>query len=94
MTKNIETGSYPFKAEFAKTTIAFTSSERPTISDYNTRYADIFGKYPNVRCVITVDENSGYQLQQDPQFTYKDGLIDTIYFDIGEAVSGCLILSL
>jgi len=95
MTKNTETRAYPVKTELAKTVIEFTSSECPTISDYNPLYADIFGQYPNVRCIIKVDENSGYQLQQDPQFTYKDGLIDTVWFDMsGNPSSGCLILSL
>lgn len=93
MTKNTETRSYTAKVELAKTIFEFSNEATPAISNYNRDYAATYGQYPDVRCYITVDKNSRYQLQQMPQFTLVDGLIGTIYFDMGGAESGCLVLS-
>lgn len=88
MKKNI-----PAKVELFKTIIDFTKDAKPTISDYNTLYAEIFGQYPNVQCIIMIDAENGYQPQLMPFYTYVGGLIDTIYFDIGAENTGYLILS-
>jgi hypothetical protein len=94
MTNKTETLSYTVKVELVKTIFEFSNSERPTISDYNTLYADIYGQYPNVRCIINITENNRSQRQQDPQFTYVDGKLDTVYFDFfGDPQSGYLVLS-
>lgn len=93
MTTNIENQPKTIKVEGRKTIFEFEATECPTISDYNSLYAEKYGQYPDVRCIINVDENNRHQLQQDPQFTLVDGLIDTIWFYPGEAVSGCLVLS-
>lgn len=76
-----------------KDVIIFTALEIPILINYNTLYAATHGQYPSVRCWIDVDATTGYELQQMPQFTYINGLIDTIYFypDQG-AISGKIIL--
>jgi len=85
--------------------VPFTSLEIPIIANYQTvqtdpedptktiNYAEDFGETPSVRCVIIVDVNTEYQLQQMPQFTKVDGKIDTIWFYPGEIVTGYLIIS-
>jgi len=93
MTTNIENQPKTIKVEGRKTIFEFEATECPTISDYNSLYAEKYGQYPDVRCIINVDENNCYQRQQDPQFKLVNGLIDTISFDLGGAESGCLVLS-
>lgn len=93
MTNKIETRPNSIRVEDGKTIFDFTSSERPTISDYTSLYAPTYGQYPNVRCIITIDENNGSQSMQNPLFKYKDGLIEDIFFDIKGTESCCLVLS-
>jgi len=84
----------------------FTNTELPTISGYQSdrtdpedalktiNYAELYGNDPNVRCIIVLDANNSYQLQQMPLFTFIDGLLDTIHFDMtGNPSSGYLIIS-
>lgn len=76
-----------------KKRIDFTADATPTISDYQTKWAATYGEYPDVKCIIMIDANNGYQRQQMPQMTFVDGKLDSIYFDLGEKLSGYLILS-
>jgi hypothetical protein len=83
----------------------FTALEIPIISNYQTdqvdpedaaktiNYAELYGEDPCVRCIIVVDANTEYQLQQMPQFTKVGGLIDTVFFTPGFECSGRLIIS-
>lgn len=64
----------------------------PTISDYQATYAAVHGEYPLVRLIIIVDANTEYESAQRPQFTKVDGLIDTIFFDLGSEFTGYIIL--
>lgn len=85
--------------------VPFTASSQPTISDYQTdqedpedalktlNYSEDYGEYPQIRLVITVDESTRYESQQKPQFTYVDGLIDTIFFDLGDELTGYILIS-
>jgi hypothetical protein len=79
--------------------IEFTASALPIIEGYQAAQLDGFnlsedyGENPNVRCVIIVDANTEYQLQQSPQFTKVDGLIDTIFFDLAEELTGYILIS-
>jgi len=79
--------------------IDFEDSTTPTIEDYQDDQVDGFnlaedyGENPLVRCIIIVDANTEYQLQQMPQFTLVDGLIDTIFFDLAEQLSGYILIS-
>lgn len=79
--------------------IDFTASALPTISGYQSdqidgfNLAEDYGENPLVRCIIIVDANTEYQLQQMPQFTKVGGLIDTIFFDLQEELSGYLLIS-
>jgi hypothetical protein len=70
-----------------KDVIEFTATALPTIT-----WAATHGQYPEVRCIVVVDSTTEYELQQKPQFTKVDGLIDTIFFDIGEEMTGYIIL--
>ena len=83
----------------------FTNTELPTISGYQSdrtdpedalktiNYAELYGNDPNVRCIIVLDANNSYQLQQMPLFTFVDGLLDAIRFEPGQLFSGYLIIS-
>jgi hypothetical protein len=85
--------------------VPFTALLQPIIEDYQVEqvdpedaaktlnYAEDFGENPGVRCIITVDANTEYQLQQMPQFTKVDGLIDTIFFDLQEELTGYILIS-
>jgi hypothetical protein len=86
--------------------VPFTSIDNPTIVNYQTtqvdpedaaktiNYAEIYGEDPNVRCIIEVDAATSYQLQQMPQFTFIDGLLDTVTFYPGQGSINChLIIS-
>lgn len=64
----------------------------PTVSDYDNLFADVFGQYPLVRLIIVIDANTEYESAQRPQFTKVDGLIDTIFFDLGVETTGYIIL--
>lgn len=75
-----------------KEIITFTNDSTPTISSYQSIYAPIHGQYPTVRLVIILDAGSEYQSMQNPIITKVNGLIDTIYFDIGEPTNGYIIL--
>lgn len=70
----------------------FTDDATPTISDYQTNYTAIHGEYPLVRLVIVIDSLTEYESAQRPYFTKVDGLIDTIYFDLGSPFTGYIIL--
>ena len=76
-----------------KKIIPFTATATPTIPNYQTTYAATYGEYPDVKCIIMNDANNGYQRQQMPQMTFVDGKLDSIYFDLGEKLSGYIILS-
>ncbi|MBV5326141.1 MAG: hypothetical protein JZU65_00670 [Chlorobium sp.] len=85
--------------------VPFTSSTTPTIANYQDdqtdpedalktiNYASDFGETPLIRCIIVTSSTVEYQLQQMPQFTKVDDLIDSIFFDIGDALTGYLIIS-
>lgn len=79
--------------------ITFEDSATPTIEDYQDdqvdgyNLAEDYGENPLVRCIIVVDANTEYQLQQMPQFTLVDGLVDTIFFDLGEEMTGYILIS-
>jgi predicted transcriptional regulator len=76
-----------------KTIITFTNEDIPTIPNYNLLYSSLHGQNPDVRCIIQVSPTVRYERQQNPQFTYVSGLISTIYFELGEELTGYLILT-
>lgn len=79
--------------EFTKTIFEFTQEATPRISGYDSQFANFYGQFPDVKCIIKVDASSGYQQQQMPLFDYINGRIDSIYFDMGGAADGFLVLS-
>lgn len=78
--------------ETPKTIIPVINDALPTITAYDDNYAFVHGQYPLVRLIIVVDANTEYESAQRPQFTKVDGLIDTIYFDLGTEFTGYMIL--
>lgn len=86
--------------------VPFVAQTYPSIINYQTtqvdpedaaktiNYAEIYGEDPNIRCIIEVDANTSYQLQQMPQFTFVAGLLDTAWFlGIDAPATGHLIIS-
>lgn len=80
------------KLTVPKEIIPFTDIDIPIITGYQALYGAAHGENPDVRCIITVDADNEYELQQMPQFTKIAGLIDTIFFTPGFTCSGKLIL--
>lgn len=76
-----------------KTIIEFTSDAMPTITNYNEVFAADYGQYPNVRLITETENGERFDTKQAPKFTYKEGCIDTISFDLGYEATGCIVLS-
>ncbi len=86
--------------------VPFTNIEYPSIESYQTdqtdpedaaktiNYAEIYGDDPSVRCIIVLDENTSFQLQQMPQFVKTAGKLTRVWFDMtGNPSNGYLIIS-
>lgn len=79
--------------------IKFTASALPTITNYNTLYAPMHGQFPRLNLIIDNGNGTRYERQQMPQFTTlttgggMDDLIDTIFWDLGEALTGWIIIN-
>lgn len=74
-----------------KLTIEFTHESRPAIRDYNTYLAGDYGLYPSVSLIIIEDDENWYESAQRPCFKIADGLIDKIYWDLGEPRNGFIV---
>ena len=84
--------------------VPFTAQSSPSIINYQDdqvdpedsvktlNYASDFGETPSVRLIKT-DGVLKYHIMQNCFFTFDTGLIDTIYFDIGEPISGYILIS-
>lgn len=74
--------------------IPITATPTPTITNYQTLYASVYGEDPDVRVVcFTEDGVTMYERDQRPFFTYESGgLLDTVYFDLGDVVSGYILI--
>lgn len=78
----------------SKIIIDFSDERTPTIKNYNERFAEDFGQYPNVRLIVEIENGNKCELQQGAQFTYKNGRIDTVYFDTdGGTPAGSFVIS-
>jgi hypothetical protein len=74
--------------------IDFIAQSFPTISDYNTKYASIYGQNPTVRLIIVDGSGIKSESIQKTLFTFDaNGLLDTVYFDLGASTTGYIILS-
>lgn len=86
--------------------VPFTNTEYPSIENYQTdqtdpedatktiNYAEIYGEDPSVRCIVVLDANTSYQLQQMPQFVKTAGKLTRVWFDMtGNPSNGYLIIS-
>jgi len=73
----------------------FTNEPAPTILDYNNLWNPTHGQDPRIELVIDNGDGTRYRSQQQPQFTLVAGtdLIETIFFDLGEAKTGYIILN-
>jgi hypothetical protein len=98
--------SYLFYNDPNPKKVPFASTELPSIINYQTtqvdpedaaktiNYAEIYGEDPNVRCIVVLDAQNSYQLQQMPLFTFVDGKLDTVKFDLaGNLSTGYFIIS-
>lgn len=80
------------------TKLPFTGQSTPTISDYNTLYAAIYGQNPKLILeLISNEDGTKYNSMQNPLFTFIEvggvDVIDTIRWDLGEPYSGKIILA-
>jgi hypothetical protein len=72
--------------------IQVTATATPTVSNYQTRLAGIFGEYPKVRLFITDGDGNRYESMQNPKFIIVDDLVDSIVYDLGEEITGYILL--
>lgn len=71
--------------------IGFESSV-PAVLDYDRDYASSFGQYPTVM-LITVDGDGEETIRHvEPKRHKISGLLDSIVWDLGEVVTGFIIL--
>lgn len=85
--------------------VPFTNQATPSIVNYQitqtdpedptktVNFAEDFGENPSVRLVINYEGTTKYHSMQNCFFTFDAGLIDSIYFDIGESVTGYISIS-
>lgn len=79
--------------------VQFTASALPTIADYNTDYAPTHGQFPRLELIIDNGDGTRYSRQQMPQFTTITSgngladLINTIFWDLGEPLTGWIIIN-
>lgn len=69
--------------------VPFISMDYPSLTDYQTTYSDAYGQYPTVWLFVT-----GATKPTDvvPNRNKVSGLLDSIVFDMGESVSGVIII--
>jgi len=73
--------------------IPVINNDTPTIINYQSIYASIYGENPDVRLVIEQEDGSFHEDAQRPYFTYEsNSLLDTVYFDCGYEVNGYILI--
>ena len=76
-----------------KTIIPFTTTATPTISNYQTTYSISYGQYPNLRLIWVDGDGNWNEWMQAPKFTLSAGVVDSISWDLGEELTGFIILN-
>lgn len=75
--------------------IAFTNTQVPTLTSYQTIYQPIFGDDPTISLILENTDRVGerYESMQRPQFTYDSSdLLDTVYFELDGEYSGYILI--
>jgi hypothetical protein len=76
-----------------KTIITFTATATPTISNYQTSYKTLHGQYPQARLMYIDEDGNWNEWMQQPKFNTIAGVVDSITWDLAEALTGFIILS-
>lgn len=75
-----------------KKPILFTANASPAITDYQTKWAAIFGPYPFAR-LFWIDENGDWiPWMQEPKYAVTAGLLQSITWNLGFEATGFIIL--
>lgn len=74
--------------------IPVESTAMPTISNYQAIYAAVYGENPDIRLMCEYEDTGMmYERMQRPFFTYDSlGLLDTIFIDCGDIISGYFLI--
>lgn len=97
---SVSTGgiTVPPTATIPTEAVEFTATATPTLSSYNTAYAPTHGQFPRIELYIDNGDGTRYRSAQMPQFTTLtsgnglDDLIDTVFFDLGDALNGWILI--
>lgn len=74
--------------------IEFTATDTPSLTDYQTNYAEDYGETPKIQLWQIDDSNNIIERTEKPYYQLVGGLIDGIIFGtLGEVMTGFIILS-
>lgn len=74
--------------------ITFTSTNAPSITNYQTNYANRFGQEPDFTLITDTGSASvKWERQEKPVRNYVGGLLDSIVWDLSDNYSGHIIIS-
>jgi hypothetical protein len=77
--------------------IPFTNTNNPSVDNYQTLYAENFGKYPKVMLIIRDSAGNDLESPMMPKRINSGGLLQQILWDVGDSVydkiSGNIVLT-
>jgi len=79
--------------QVVKSIITFTATATPTISNYQSTYKATHGQYPQARLMYIDGDGNWNEWMQQPKFNVIAGVVDSITWDLAEALTGFIILS-
>jgi len=72
--------------------IEFTASSAPAVEDYNTKYFSKFRNHPKTMLLIDDDDGNEVEFLATPTRFRTAGVLMRIAYDLGDPVSGRIIL--
>jgi hypothetical protein len=70
----------------------FTNESNPSIKVYNTFYAATYGQFPHVSLYSIDEDGNRLEWMVKPKYILKNGLIDSIVYDLGSELTGIIVL--
>ena len=76
--------------------IQFVNTKTPQIINYDSLYADTYGTYPTIRLFTYISAESTSMIEQKiaPTWHYGDKGLSAITWDLGEIMSGFIVITL
>lgn len=93
MGKYASYGNVALTGQVVKTIIVFTATATPTVTNYQASYKSLHGEYPQARLMYIDGDGNWNEWMQQPKFNLVSGFVDSITWDLAEALTGFIILS-